>query len=57
MYDEETLDKYILWIAAYNNSGKAPRPCAYWQWSGSGRTLGINVQVDLNNCYIVNPNI
>ena len=57
MYNEDILNKYILWIAAYNNSGIPPRKCAYWQWNGNGRVLGINTPVDQNNCYLINPKL
>ena len=49
MYDKETLDKYIFWLADY--SGSPDVSCAYHQYSSSGKVSGINGNVDMDYFY------
>ena len=51
MYDTTTINKYIFWLAQYTTKGPSVK-CAYHQYSDKGRINGINVDVDLNTCYI-----
>lgn len=46
MYDKETLDKYILWLADY--TGNPDVKCTYQQYTSSGKVPGINGNVDMN---------
>ena len=54
-YDQAIINKYIYWVAQYNNGGTPLRKGAYHQWTDEGRVKGINGNVDLDYCYIVNP--
>ena len=46
MYDKETLDKYILWLADYTSGPDVS--CAYQQYTSKGEVPGINGNVDMN---------
>ena len=46
MYDKETLDKYVLWLADY--TGSPDVKCTYQQYTSSGKVPGINGNVDMN---------
>lgn len=49
MYNKATIDKYIFWLADY--SGDPDLPCAYHQYTDSGKIAGINGKVDMNYYY------
>ena len=46
MYDKETLDKYVLWLADY--TGGPDITCTYQQYTSKGEVPGINGNVDMN---------
>lgn len=44
-------NKYIKWLAQYNNKVTYNGTLDIWQYTSSGRISGINAKVDLNYCY------
>lgn len=47
-YDLEQIYSYPIWYAQYSNLPSYPYEYAYWQFSDSGKILGIKEEVDLN---------
>ena len=51
MYDKETLNKYIIWLADYNENKPPAFNCTYRQYSSKGKVAGISGNVDMNVFY------
>lgn len=49
MYDKETIEKYVFWLADY--SGNPDVDCTYHQYTSSGKVSGISGNVDMDYYY------
>ena len=49
-------DKYLIWVAQYNNSCSYTRKKYMWQYSSSGRVNGLSGRIDMNYLYGDTPN-
>ena len=48
MYSKDLIDKYIFWVACWNDSQNPPLDCSFWQYSSSGKVNGISGNVDMD---------
>lgn len=56
MYDMKRINKYVQWLALYNNGSKPSYDCTYHQYGSNGKINGISGNVDVDICYATKSN-
>ena len=56
-FTADIVEKFGLWLAAWNTKANPPRSCDIWQFSSTGKVNGISGNVDMNRCYVDFPKV
>lgn len=55
--DKQTANRYACWVAQWGNTCSYTGNYGMWQYSATGRILGVNTDADMNYCYVDYPRI